>query len=226
MWKQFYATKAKTGLDVLVDDGGHKPEQMLTTLQQGFTHIHPGGYLAIEDITGEWYLDPFFKPAATFLGNANMAQNGYVHSVHIYPLVMIARKGGGDAKPGKDTLVLPKNKVEVADLTAMWTAISTVPPGSQIVLRNPAWQTFLNADALTNFFTTFIGLQYAVFKDTPAGCRTTADPLCKNELSPLNHLQSRVSGVHIYDDHAVIEVPEKIPEVSCVRKGTEWINYA
>merc|ERR1719162_448050 len=122
---------------------------------------------------------------------------------------MVVHKGGGkDPKAG--ALKFAPNKVEVADLTAMWTAISTVQPGTQIVVRNAAWQNFLHADALTNFFTNFIGLQYAVFKDTPAGCRTTANPLCTNALNPLNHLQTRVSGVHIYSDHMVVEVPAEV----------------
>lgn len=224
MWEGFFVT-AK-GLDILVDDGGHEPIQMLTSLKASFAYIRPGGYIAIEDIAGMWYLDPMFKPAATFIGQ--MGQIALIESVHIYPLLMIVRKGGfakdsPQAQQGK--LVFSGPKTDVGDFTAMWTAISTVQPGSHIVLKNPQWTNLFLADSLTNFFTNFIGLHEATFKDTPTGCSTTAAPACTNAITPLSHLQSRVSGVHIFKDYAVIEVPATPQPIQATRMGTVWISY-
>ena len=45
-------------LDVVVDDGGHRPEQQLTTLFHLWPHLRPGGVYAIEDVhtsyLGRW----------------------------------------------------------------------------------------------------------------------------------------------------------------------------
>lgn len=221
MWQAFFA-KVGSGIDVLVDDGSHQPQQMLTTLFSAFPNIKPGGYIGIEDIFGPHYLPSLLKPAATFL--AQRALLGSVHSVHLYPGLMVIRKGGEHIA---DTLTLyyPERKIPVTDVTAMWTAITTAPGGSQIVLQNPTWNSFFNKDSLTNLFTSFNDLHLGSFKDTPSGCSTRAADVCTNEISPMTHLQSRVSGVHIYKDRAVIEVPAVPPRIAATRKGTEWIWY-
>ena len=45
-------------LDVVIDDGGHRPEQQLTTLFHLWSHLRPGGVYAIEDVhtsyLGRW----------------------------------------------------------------------------------------------------------------------------------------------------------------------------
>jgi len=228
MWNGFY-TKVPAGLDILIDDGGHMPAQMMTTLKAAFPHTHEGGYVAIEDITVcphcPPYLEEFFKPTAAYV--ALQAQSGLIYSVHLYPMLLIVRRNfaPGSPRAAEGILEFAAQKTVVADLTAMWTAISSAPPGSQIELRNPAWTNLFLVDSLTNFFSNFIDLSLGTFKDTPAGCATTAAAVCTNEISPLCHLQARVSGVHIYKDHAVIEVPASPPRIAAVRKGTEWIGY-
>jgi len=225
MWEGFFATTGAE-LDIIVDDGGHEPIQMLTTLQASFAHLKPGGYAFIEDIAGTWYLDPMFKPAATFI--SQMAPINLIASVHLYPLVLLVRKGGfaaGSPQEAQGALAFAGSRTDVTDFTTMWTAISTVPPGSHIVLKNPQWTNLFLVDSLTNFFINFNDLQQATFKDTPTGCAKTANPVCTNEITPLTHLQSRVSGVHIYKDHAVIEVPAVAPRISATRRGNIWISY-
>lgn len=222
MWQGFFQ-KNSAGLDILVDDGGHEPHQMLTTLQSAFPHIHPGGYICIEDITNAWYLKPFFLPTATYLGQ--MSQQGLIESVHIYPMLLVVRRVGSP-DPSLGALTFSDKQTKVANLTAMWTAISTVAPGSHILLQNPAWDDLFNVDSLANMFSGFIGLHDAAFKDSPKGCSTSVAPVCTNEIKPLTHLQSRVSGVHIYKDHAIIEIPATPPRLAAVRKGTKWISYS
>jgi cephalosporin hydroxylase len=226
MWKNFY-TKVTPGLDILIDDGGHEAHQMLATLGNSYQHIHPGGYIVIEDIHGAHYLDSFFKPAANFL--SQMAQSELVDSVHIYPVLLVVRKAGfaADAPQAQDgVLAWTGAKLQVAELGAMWSAISTAAPGSHIVVQNPSWGTLFTSDALTNFFSSFVSLHDGGFKDTPEGCRTTAAPVCTNEIYPLNWLQTRVSGVHVYKFYVVIEIAAAAPQIAAIRKGTEWITYS
>jgi len=226
MWAGFFAANT-AGLDILVDDGGHEAHQMLTTLKMTFPHIHPGGYALIEDITGAWYLDSFFKPAAAFI--SDNSHLGLVDSVHIYPLVVVVRKGGfapNSVLASEGVLTFSANRIVVDNIAAMWTYISEAPPGTHIELRNAAWGSFLVEATLADFFTQFIGLHESKFSDTPKGCSVTAKAVCTNSISPINHLQSRVLGVHIYKDHVIVEVPLLPPTISATRKGTEWITYS
>lgn len=224
MWDAFYAKGIY--LDILVDDGGHQPHQCLQTLVSTFPNIHPGGYIAVEDIPAS-HLHGFFGPAATFL--SNFAYKGMLESVHIYPLLMIVHKGGfapdsPQASQGK--LKFGSASTHVVDFPSMWTAINSVAPGTHVVLKNPKWDNLFTAEALMNFFTNFISLHEGTFQDTPPGCAITTAPVCTNAVAIPTHTQVRVSGVHIYRDYAVIEVPATQPWIAAVRKGTEWINYA
>jgi len=49
-WREF--RHAVPHLDVLIDDGGHLPEQQLVTFEEALGHIAPGGTLVVEDIHG------------------------------------------------------------------------------------------------------------------------------------------------------------------------------
>jgi hypothetical protein len=220
MWTAF--TQAlSTGLTILVDDGSHLAPHMVTTMTAVYPHLLPGGYAAIEDIHGITYLETFFKPTAKFL--AGMTSLHSLYSVHLYPTLLLARKGGLNGM--KPEPLLYKTTTNVTDFGTMWAALEKAPAGSQIVLRNPAWINFFTEDALYNFFSSFNDLHAGGFKDTPTGCSTTKAAVCTNEVSPMTYVQTKVSAVHIYQDHAVIEVPAKKPRIAAVRKGTEWIGY-
>jgi SAM-dependent methyltransferase len=47
-WKQFRQSVPK--IDILIDDGGHAPEQQRITLEEMLPHIQPGGVYLCEDI--------------------------------------------------------------------------------------------------------------------------------------------------------------------------------
>lgn len=47
-WKQFRETVPK--IDILIDDGGHDPEQQRITLEEMLPHLQPGGVYLCEDI--------------------------------------------------------------------------------------------------------------------------------------------------------------------------------
>jgi len=219
MWDAFYGKGVK--LDVLIDDGGHQAHQVLQTLYSTYPNINPGGYHIVEDIPSS-HLWGFFKPASAFL--AGFGDQGLLESVHLYPYMMTMKKSGS-AVPTQGQMKFIGAKTDVTDFTTMWTAINTVAPGSHIVLRNPEWKNLFHADALMNFFQNFITLHGEAFADTPTGCSITTASVCTN--AAINtHTQNRVSGVNIYKDYAVIEVPATPPWIAAVRKGTEWLTYA
>lgn len=49
-WRQFKADAPK--LDIIIDDGSHKPRHQLTTLEELLPHLNPGGVYLCEDIHG------------------------------------------------------------------------------------------------------------------------------------------------------------------------------
>jgi len=50
-WKRFKQEHPR--IDVLIDDGGHEPEQQLVTLEEMLPHLRPGGVYICEDVHGE-----------------------------------------------------------------------------------------------------------------------------------------------------------------------------
>jgi hypothetical protein len=49
-WRRFRQEVPR--LDIVVDDGGHKPEQQATTLEELLPHVQPGGVYVVEDVHG------------------------------------------------------------------------------------------------------------------------------------------------------------------------------
>jgi hypothetical protein len=89
-------------VDILIDDGGHSPEQQMVTLEEMLPHIRPGGVFVCEDIHGEpngfslfvgglsqaihhMHIDP---PN----GSKTNALQRDVHSIHQYPFVVVIEK--------------------------------------------------------------------------------------------------------------------------------------
>jgi len=220
MWRHFYGSTVAS-LDILVDDGGHEPHQMLVTLQETFPHINPGGFVSIEDIHGpEQYIHTFFTPAAQYLGVE--AKAGNLDSVHVYPFVMIVQRAGG---PSSHQIQFAGQEVQVSEFQHIWDAIATHQHwGNHIVLRNPTWGSLLTGQGLTNFFTYFQELHRWNWYDTPHGCSVTAAAVCTNQVQNCN-VQAQVTGIHIYNDRLVVEVPSIPVNIQAVRRGTEWIGY-
>jgi hypothetical protein len=53
-WRRFRAAVPR--LDILIDDGGHLPEQQMVTLEEVLPHLAPGGVYLCEDIHGREHL--------------------------------------------------------------------------------------------------------------------------------------------------------------------------
>merc|ERR1719316_1120457 len=140
MWQNFFQ-KVAPKLDILVDDGGHEPHQMLVTLKEVFYRLQPGGFIAIEDIHGQDYIESFFVPAAAFI--AEMAANDQIASVHVYPFMLIVHKAGKSSLPSTELFFDPDRAV-VNNFASMWEEVSK-RPGSAVVLQEPSWGPFLTS---------------------------------------------------------------------------------
>ena len=95
-------------LDVLIDDGGHRPEQQMVTLEEMLDHLTPGGVYICEDVHARsQHLDGFAAFAHAFAGELNAFTpkppakaastaspfQSAIDSVHLYPFVVVIEKG-------------------------------------------------------------------------------------------------------------------------------------
>src|SRR5450432_150132 len=95
-------------VDILIDDGGHMPDQQIVTLEEMLPHINPGGTYICEDIHG--IHNAFAAYVHSLAGNLNALipysttaeSKGRptdfqtaIHSVHLYPFVAVIEKTDG-----------------------------------------------------------------------------------------------------------------------------------
>ncbi len=99
-WRRF--RQQAPPMDVVLDDGGHHPEQQMVTIEETLPYLQPGGVYLCEDVHG---IDNTFAAFAHGLANQlNAAQwqidgdktecaattyQAGVHSVHCYPFVIV-----------------------------------------------------------------------------------------------------------------------------------------
>jgi hypothetical protein len=104
-WRSF---KEKVpNLDIIVDDGGHKTAQQITTLEELLPHLRPGGVYLCEDVHHTFNDFNFYINGLSSRLNAcsivaqpdkgrlvaevSAFQSG-VHSIHIYPFVAVIER--------------------------------------------------------------------------------------------------------------------------------------
>jgi SAM-dependent methyltransferase len=103
MWRRF--REAVPQVDILIDDGAHTPEEQVVTLEEMLPHLRPGGVYICEDVHGARNHFAEFADALCNGLNAGeiepgagvdtIAQTPYqraLHSVHIYPLLVLIEK--------------------------------------------------------------------------------------------------------------------------------------
>lgn len=92
------------GLDILIDDGGHTPEQQQITLEEMLPFLRPGGIYLCEDVHGSF--NGFAAFASAFVHELNgmtripgdLLQSDVtpfqssIHSIHFYPYVVVIEK--------------------------------------------------------------------------------------------------------------------------------------
>ena len=101
-WSTF--KKSVRGIDILIDDGGHTPEQQQITLEEMLPHLRPGGVYLCEDVHGRFNR---FSAYAAGLVNELNAMNcipgtllqssvsqfqSSIQSIHFYPYLVVIEK--------------------------------------------------------------------------------------------------------------------------------------
>lgn len=91
-------------LDVLIDDGGHRPKQQMATLEEMLPHLQPGGVYLCEDVHRRD--NRFAAYASGLVSELNEMKDApgdvlksptspfqrAVHSIHFYPYVLVIEK--------------------------------------------------------------------------------------------------------------------------------------
>ena len=92
-WRKFVGNAPP--IDILIDDGGHTPEQQRITLEEMLPHLRCGGVYFCEDVHGKW--NDFAAYATSIVdklnevGNLNEIQKS-IHSIHFYPYCVVIEK--------------------------------------------------------------------------------------------------------------------------------------
>jgi len=95
-------------IDILIDDGGHEPEQQRVTLEEMLPHISPGGVYLCEDIHGvdnefaaflhglanHLNTATFTSPPGGITGSACQCApfQKAIESIHLYPFCAVIEK--------------------------------------------------------------------------------------------------------------------------------------
>jgi hypothetical protein len=122
-WQRLIADGTLPSPDIIIDDGGHTPEQQRITLEELLPHLRPGGVYLCEDIHGQRNAFTAFvsgltdslnsmeglscdeaNPERRSVVKANSVQAS-LNSVHLYPFIVVIEKR--DSK--LDELVAPKH---------------------------------------------------------------------------------------------------------------------
>jgi hypothetical protein len=124
-WRRFRNDVPK--LDIVLDDGGHQPDQQTTSLEELLPHLSPGGVYVVEDVHGvrnqfAGYASSLVDALNAYRGIADhqnperrkvsqaTAFQSAVDSIHHYPYVtVIERRHGGVAE-----FVAPKHGTQWA----------------------------------------------------------------------------------------------------------------
>jgi hypothetical protein len=115
-WKRF--RESVPTVDVIIDDGGHLPEQQMATMEEMLPHLCPGGVYICEDVHGVGNRFAAFAYSMADGLNAfsqtSLQQEhastptplqAAVHSVHLYPFVVVVEKRNSNL----ESFVAPKH---------------------------------------------------------------------------------------------------------------------
>jgi hypothetical protein len=101
-WRHF--KEQVGGIDILIDDGGHTPQQQQITLEEMLPSLNPGGVYLCEDIFGCFNEFLAFAFSLTVELNYALITQGpplqssvssfqsSINSIHFYPYVMVVEK--------------------------------------------------------------------------------------------------------------------------------------
>lgn len=102
-WQRF--REQVPSLDIVIDDGGHKPDQQIVTLEEMLPHIRPGGVYMCEDIHRihnkfsayiggliNHFNSTKVKIPAPELTSIPTAFQRDIHAIHSYPFAIVIEK--------------------------------------------------------------------------------------------------------------------------------------
>jgi len=94
-WARFKAAVPR--LDVLIDDGSHRPHDQIPAFEEAFSHLAAGGVYLCEDIQGvhngfATYLSGLAKSLNAIDWNAPTWAQQWISSISLYPLVAVVEK--------------------------------------------------------------------------------------------------------------------------------------
>jgi len=102
-WSSF--RRSVDGIDVVIDDGGHRPKQQRVTLEEMLPYLRPGGVYLCEDVHPGFNRYAVFAtalvhglnaidviPGSAVLGSRLSRFQSSVHSMHFYPYVVVIEK--------------------------------------------------------------------------------------------------------------------------------------
>lgn len=104
--RAFWSTFRKNvdGIDILIDDGGHAPEQQQITLEEMLPHLRPGGLYLCEDVHSRFNRFSAFamglvhelngmNPISGSLLQSSVSRfQSSIHSIHFYPFLLVIEK--------------------------------------------------------------------------------------------------------------------------------------
>ena len=107
-WRRFRSQVPR--VDVVIDDGGHLPEQQIVTLEELLPHLHPGGVYLCEDVHGSFngmaayvqglshqlnditnIIGDESNPERRLVCGTNSFQSA-IDSIHLYPYVTVIER--------------------------------------------------------------------------------------------------------------------------------------
>ena len=103
-WTSF--RKRHPRVDIVIDDGGHQPEQQMTTLEEMLPHLAPGGVYICEDVHGQGsHFAAFTHALADHLNESHCTSlaggvprstvtplQAAVHSITYYPFLVVIER--------------------------------------------------------------------------------------------------------------------------------------
>ena len=117
-WKNF--KDQVPPMDIVIDDGGHTPEQQIVTLEETLTHLRPGGTYICEDVHGihhdfaayvsglaSHFNEMKTKPGEALAADPSEFQRTF-YSIHLYPYLVVIERS---AVPTRQ-FVAPKHGTE------------------------------------------------------------------------------------------------------------------
>jgi hypothetical protein len=99
-WERFIAEHPR--IDIVLDDGGHSPDQQIATLKALLPHIAPGGVYMCEDVQGRTqpfhsFIDGLSRPLQDIQGTGSrvpLNAHQQIASIHRYPILTVIEKPG------------------------------------------------------------------------------------------------------------------------------------